>query len=567
MSGSTNSKIKGQNKAIEKQYKYDRQMYNWQNQQNQNNYEHALDVRKINQGNAQQAVDYQNQTAMQNWKYQSDIQQYRYDNEVNAYNQSLKDYDNQVQLNSAFAAVSKEAENRKLEESIISANFDRQDAAFAKNKALSALNYESNEASRTLGTAKKNTALDKQQIGVNTATAQGQYQIKTAQSEYDLKKNASDLDILNERNDQAMEYAAKEQQNRNAALDIQDAFNAFKAGKDTFKLDLQNRQYEIDKQFVKDKQGWETDQNNLNYNKAQAANMNERMEAMVKKSRALGQARAAGREGASAESQQQSILAEYGRNQAKLVDTLVFAQDAKAIQQRQIDATAQNQTDKLNTAISINNTDKDLIAGTLDKDNMMSLNKRLANQIVVDKINDAANLNKKEGFIESVYKDATIRNRMKSDKLSLQTTLATQAIAKSKLETALEDTRQRIENLNKRIQDDVGFTNEQYNLSMQKIKASEESARKAYQASMQRIDLQEYAANLQAQGNIRSKPTYPPSIPVPKSIPVTAFPMPTAPKKPPKPVKGTLQKTSVWNDVGDVFNAGLQITSAVAPFF
>jgi len=567
MSGSTNSKIKGQNKAIEKQYKYDRQMYDWQNKQNQNNYLHSLDVREINQGNAQQAVDYQNQTAMQNWQYSMDLQQQRYDNQVNAYNQSLKDYDNQVQLNSAFAAVSKEAENRKLEESIISANFDRQDAAFAKNKALSALNYESNEGRRVLGTAKKNTGLDKQQIGVNVTSAQGQYAIKTAQSEADLKKNQSDLDILNERNDQAMEYAAKEQQNRNAALDIQDAFNAFKAGKDTFKLDLQNQQYELDKQFVKDKQGWETDQNNLNYNKAQAANMNERMEAMVQKSRSLGQARAAGREGASAESQQQSILAEYGRNQAKLVDTLVFAQDAKAIQQRQIDTTAQNQTDKLNTAISINNTDKDLIAGTLDKDNQMSLNKRLANQIVVDKINDASNLNKKEGFLESVYKDATIRNRMKSDKLSLQTTLATQAIAKSKLEVALEDTRLRIENLNKRIQDDVGFTNEQYNLSMQKIKASEVSARKAYQASMNRLDLQEYAQNLQAQGNILSKPTYPPSIPVPKSIPVTAFPMPTAPSKPPKPVKGTLQKTSVWNDVGDVFNAGLQITSAVTPFF
>ena len=67
----------------------------------------------------------------------------------------------------------------------------------------------------------------------------------------------------------------------------------------------------------------------------------------------------------------------------------------------------------------------------------MSLNKRLANQIVVDKINDASNLNKKEGFIESVYKDATIRNRMKSDKLSLQTTLATQAIAKSKLDDCI----------------------------------------------------------------------------------------------------------------------------------
>jgi hypothetical protein len=43
--------------------------------------------------------------------------------------------------------------------------------------------------------------------------------------------------------------------------------------------------------------------------------------------------------------------------------------------------------------------------------------------------------------------------------------------------------------------------------------------------------------------------------------------MPLEPIKPPKPLKGALGKTSVWNTVGDGFNAALQVASVATPFF
>ena len=73
--------------------------------------------------------------------------------------------------------------------------------------------------------------------------------------------------------------------------------------------------------------------------------------------------------------------------------------------------------------------------------------------------------------------------------------------------------------------------------------------------------MDEYGANLAAHSKVLSKPKAPVALPVPNKIPQTVFPVPSRPKAGPKPIKGALSKTSVWNDVGDVFNAGLQITS------
>ena len=114
MSGSTNSKISQQNKQVEKQYEYDRKMYDYQNVQNQNRYENAKQL-KDNEANAQQAVDYQNQIAMQNgstaWILRTSSTKL-----IRKPKQSLKDYDDQVELNSVARAISEESEARKFEE-------------------------------------------------------------------------------------------------------------------------------------------------------------------------------------------------------------------------------------------------------------------------------------------------------------------------------------------------------------------------------------------------------------------------------------------------------------------
>ena len=112
----------------------------------------------------------------------------------------------------------------------------------------------------------------------------------------------------------------------------------------------------------------------------------------------------------------------------------------------------------------------------------------------------------------------------------------------------------------------MGFTKAEFGLSKDKIAATKASAKNAKKAAMTKLNLDEYAANLAAQANVRSKPKYPVALPVPNGVPVTQIPPINPPKKPPAPIKGTLQKTSVWNDVGDTLNVGLSIAGALTPF-
>ena len=69
------------------------------------------------------------------------------------------------------------------------------------------------------------------------------------------------------------------------------------------------------------------------------------------------------------------------------------------------------------------------------------------------------------------------------------------------------------------------------------------------------------AANIRAQGQIPARPKKP--IPLPKPIATvrTKLPLPTAPVTAPRPIKGSIQQTSIWNDVGDAANLALSIGS------
>ena len=254
-------------------------------------------------------------------------------------------------------------------------------------------------------------------------------------------------------------------------------------------LNIQNKQFEKDKTQITNKEGWDLERIDLKYDQSQSDNIYKRMDAMVAKTKAVGTARAAGREGRSADSEVQSILADYGRKQAQLVDSLVFAQTDTGIGTRETKETASYNRGQKDTQISLNNNQK------------------------------------------------------------------------SRLDLALENTKAAIEISKDKVNSDLDFAQQEYSISKNKINASYDSAKKAKRAAKQKIDLDEYAANLAAHSKVMAKPKYPPALPVPLEIPTTSFPAPTKPQTPPKPIKGALTKTSVWNDVGDVFNAGLQIAS------
>jgi hypothetical protein len=124
MSGSTNQKIKDQNKQIEKQYKYDRRMHDYTKETNKLRYNQAVANRELQQANLEKVAAYKDSIATQQYNYQQDLQDRQFELDNQAYEQSLEDYDNQTQLNSMSAAIARESVNRAKEEALISRNFN-----------------------------------------------------------------------------------------------------------------------------------------------------------------------------------------------------------------------------------------------------------------------------------------------------------------------------------------------------------------------------------------------------------------------------------------------------------
>lgn len=664
--GSTNSKISSNNKVVKKQYEYDKKMYDWQNTQNQNAYEHAKDVRELNQAQAKKLADYQDKTANDAWQYQTDLKKQQYEVDAEAYTQSLKDYDKQTELNSMAKAVSKEAENRKFEEALIDANFSKRDAQLNRDKEYSSLDLRKNEASRQLSTAKIDKQLNMDAARIQNQLSKGQYKTDKASIANDLsfargqknlakaqyRQESKFLDRLTGKSQEATKlknqqigkdigFAQRERQIadqrtriEDKSLEKQKEFNTEQKRIADARVDVSDNQLGADRGFNTERQRIADEKttisdtfldarieddkalNQQEYDQNQANNMYERMEQMVARNRALGQARAAGREGRSADQSQQSILAEYGRQQAQQVDSLVFAKKKKDTTDDMLDdaytrdkALNVNQRSsnqlgfdvegqRISTQSSLNNIQRDDNQLAYNRDNnriktalRMNVQQRKSNRLQKEKTvsslrtQKALNKNAQQqtniraqqqqraldrnlaganlSFTKSKA-DAQVRTdqanlKRKGDQASFQN-------QKSKLEAALADAKQRIDNERQKIADDMGFTKDQFGLSKDKIAATKSSARNAKKAAMTKLNLDEYAANLAAQGNIRSKPKYPVALPVPNKVPVTKIPPINPPKKPPKPMKGTLQKTSVWNDVGDVLNVGLSIAGALTPF-
>ena len=109
MSGSTNNKIKDNNKQVKKQYESDKAFWKYQNYENERKYNDAVQRTELNQANADAQAKFKDAINTQQYEYQEDIRRYQFKNERQAYKRSLKDYDNQVELNSMSGALAEEA--------------------------------------------------------------------------------------------------------------------------------------------------------------------------------------------------------------------------------------------------------------------------------------------------------------------------------------------------------------------------------------------------------------------------------------------------------------------------
>ena len=519
MSGSTNSKISSQNDQTKKQYKYDKQYWRYQKNENIDRWKDATNSRNAKQDTLDKQREYVNDTNEQNWNYQTSIQNQEFSVAEEAFGIRENTRDKQLGINERSSALAVGNETRKFDEGILELFYSDADEDIRFDTTLNAANFQGSEATRgltaatnTAGTTSAANSLDFQQRTTNTdfesseasraasnkialartdsadakirgnitaenlnnkiaqlgvddkqrglnqenILSEGQSQIANfgeRQGQAGLNKQSLDVDInqagsdanyqIGNANDQigkltnqqsieginrqqyaadaaltigsasdtvnklqnelsgqgldrsqygsdagftvaealdTIQFAKRQQQNRDTISRIED--NAIisdtalkKAG-----LDINAFQLQKDRAFTSGNADLSLQSNSLEYARTRTDNLNERLNQLVSKNRALGQRRAAGQQGKSAQRGNTSILAEYGRSQAQLVNNLVFAAGARDIKSQEIQLTAANAIDKINAQIGNNRNEVQLLISGRNSALNKSIMERQANE-------------------------------------------------------------------------------------------------------------------------------------------------------------------------------------------
>ena len=373
MSGGTNQKIKDQNKAVEKQYDYDKDYYKFNIKQNELNYADAVAKGELKQAQLDAQNKFKNSIAKQQYEYQSKLQAFNFKNEKKAYKQGVKDFKKQKGLNQLAGQIAKQAENNKLDEALIGTKFGLQDITTELQQAINEKNF-----------------------GVKTE----QNKIAAAQAELQIDKDqiALDEDFAEDMADEKL------------------AVNAF-----------QQDQIDEEIDFITDKSEWEQAKVNNSYAQTQAKNYNDRLKAMIQMKKDLGTARASGQTGRSARRNRNSILADYGRKIGEEIDNLVFAQEDRDQSITAITTTAEFDTASKNLSKDILEEEADMInlqeAKTLDDlANKESKLDQAFSDLQTQANENIQQLKDKLGFKKTVLKQdkAELKTSLQSAKYQIQ---------------------------------------------------------------------------------------------------------------------------------------------------
>tara|TARA_R100001463_G_scaffold124735_3_gene181928 strand:- start:1557 stop:4082 length:2526 start_codon:yes stop_codon:yes gene_type:complete len=522
MSGSTNSKIKEQNKQVEKQYQYDQRFYEYEKLERQDAYDKAVFDQARDQDYLNQIRYQKNRTLYDERAFAAEERQQNFETAQEAFKIRSDTRDAEKGLNQSSYDLAIRDESRILEEGLLDVMFGRQDETLRFDKSLSATNFQGSEATRNLSAANRTYGTD----SVANRNQLAQKIVDTDQRSRDLDRRANTVnrEITNRKQSEILKgqqtaigyedtIARANNSNRQESLARQDAINEGasivgsltedinKSGlrKDSLGIDIQqagdNRDYQVglagnnisklrnqkgiesinrvqfsqdarntvanlsddisrninelykeeltqgrassdfefaagnaadnviaaienqkvrdaisrvedsavitdaelkkrglniqayqlekDKAYQNDSSALKNRANQLTYAQAQSKNLNDRLDQLVARNRALGQRRALGQEGKSAQRSNQSILAEYGRNQAQLVNNLVFAAESRDITTLEIQQTAANAIDKINASISQNKNEVDLLISNRDSALNKSILQRQANENAV----------------------------------------------------------------------------------------------------------------------------------------------------------------------------------------
>lgn len=153
---SRSSARSAEQRRIERQYEYDRDVwkYNWKNTQRE--YDYRLLETSTARSNQEQNIQYQEATAQQDYQYNLAIRDYDYKNQLRQYNESERIYGLQLGFNNQAAQIATANEERRFNEILTGMAFEQQDMLvkmLQEEGELQARGVSGRSATKTLGSA------------------------------------------------------------------------------------------------------------------------------------------------------------------------------------------------------------------------------------------------------------------------------------------------------------------------------------------------------------------------------------------------------------------------------
>ena len=513
---SQNKIIEHQNKQIKKQYEYDLKNYEFQyglkkNKDGdfvqqydddgtkagaiQDQYEFAVEGLQLRKQADQETNDYQMETARQNWEQGKSMQEFQWQQEDRIYQKNIDQYENQLEFNSLEYGDAIAREKTVLDERFIEAAFQNQGLIQDLYEQTGTAGFSKTQAKLGLLAKEETAEYQKQKQLINLKQNTGAARYRTAEQE---------LDILNRKGETRYQQAGI---GLNLAKEEADA--RFRKANILLDAKTQTQLTDYQNEMIR------REQNKQSLDSAHAIEQQ-----TIRGLQAAGQAQLS-QTGRSQGKAVQMIMAELGRNNNYIAESLVRGQDAAEARMRQ------NKINNLNVIQKAA-----LAEQQIDVDSVMNIQKAMMGVQEADrslKIGDAksqVNMDQIKQAVINQYENAEVDVRKIEQDLKQ---------AQTETGLSLKKTDWELDNVGSRFK-----TNQDI------IRTSLESAVATSDMNMKDIYRAKKSADLAAE----ARKMLDPSIGredvdlenfKPLHIPLPIYQNPLEPKIPPAPIKGATQ--------------------------
>ena len=459
-------------------------------------YEYAKEQLDLQKQADKKSIKYQEETAKQNWEQGKAIQQYEWDQQKAVYDKNQEQYQSQIEFNDLAYENALVQEQMVLDEAFIQSAFQNQsivqdlyEATGAKGfeQAAIQLNLQSQEANSEYG-------INKQLLNLEQATTGAEYDTASVQLGILGQQSAAEFQKANTIHDLATAEAQKKFQKANLLVDSKVRDQA---------VDFQN-------EMIRRQQ-----------NKSQRDAANKSVENEIKALQAAGQAQL-GQAGRSQGKAVQTVLAELGRQQSYIAETVVLGKNAADARMKQNQINALNATQKAALAEQ-----------ELDFSSVQGVTKAL---MQVDQINNNLSISNAEKQINLNKIQQAVSDNLSMTELDIQKLQQDLELQQTKSGLSLKEIDFDLENLGT-----------QFNLDQDILEANLNSAVSAFEQNKEDILMDKTQADMAAEAMKMIDPTIgQDAIDLknfkPLKIPKPEYMDPQKPTIPPAPMKGATQQ-------------------------